>query len=102
MKPIQNATNQAKSQAKQLAAKTKQLLRLPSDRELTPADVAEARHYISEYWQQLKRSHPRDDESLLGLPHPYLVPSYDEHASFDYDEMYYWDSYFMVQCMFQE
>lgn len=56
-----------------------------------------ARDYIRAYWSKLERYHPKDDESLLGLPKPYLVPSSDETASFDYNELYYWDSYFMAQ-----
>jgi len=66
---------------------------------LNPEDVQIAREYISEYWAQLERFHPKDDESLLGLPKTYLVPSYSEHTGFDYNELYYWDSYFMVQGM---
>jgi len=67
--------------------------------DLSPEDVQAARDYIRSFWHRLERYHPKDDESLLGLPKPYLVPSYDEHASFDYDELYYWDSFFMVQGM---
>lgn len=69
---------------------------------LTAADVRQAREYIANYWVQLERYHPKDDESLLGMPKPYLVPSFDETASFDYNELYYWDSYFMVQGMLDE
>jgi len=69
------------------------------DRELTPVDVEPARTYIREYWSNLERFHPKDDESLLGLPKPYLVPSYKESTGFDYNELYYWDSFFMVQGM---
>jgi alpha,alpha-trehalase len=47
----------------------------------------------------LTRYHPKDDESLLGLPYPYLVPAYEEGHEFDFNELYYWDSYFMVQGM---
>lgn len=89
----------ARHSAKKLAAKTKRVLRVKTHGDLTPAEVEPARQYIRDYWKNLERFHPSDDESLLGLPKPYLVPSYDEHASFDYDEMYYWDSYFMVQGM---
>lgn len=73
-----------------------------SSAKLTAADVAPAREYIRNYWSNLERFHPNDDESLLGLPKPYLVPSFEENASFDYNEMYYWDSYFMVQGMLDE
>jgi alpha,alpha-trehalase len=70
-----------------------------SDRELSPEDVKEAREYIAQYWPKVERFHPKDDESLLGLPKPYLVPSYRAKTGFDYNELYYWDSYFMVQGM---
>ena len=68
-------------------------------KDLTPADVADAREYIAKYWQRLERIHKKDDESLLGLPHAYLVPASEEGHEFDFNEMYYWDSYFMVQGM---
>lgn len=67
--------------------------------DLTPEDVRAARAYIIEYWTKVERFHPHDDESLLGLPKPYLVPSFTVKTGFDYNEMYYWDSYFMVQGM---
>jgi alpha,alpha-trehalase len=80
------------------------LLPLPARRhgELAPGDVQEAREYIREFWTRLERFHPKDDESLLGVPKPYLVPSYEEGAGFDYNELYYWDSYFMVQGLLDE
>ncbi|HEU5187487.1 MAG TPA: trehalase family glycosidase, partial [Candidatus Saccharimonadales bacterium] len=65
---------------------------------LTPQDVQDARQYIRAYWAKLQRYHPKDDETLIGLPKPYLVPSAPMAGhNFDFDEMYYWDSYFMVQ-----
>lgn len=67
--------------------------------QITAEDVRPAREYIEKYWANLERFHPKDDESLLGLPHPYLVPAYEEGHDFDFNEMYYWDSYFMVQGM---
>lgn len=69
------------------------------DIQLTPDDVAAAREYIVKYWPKMERYHPKDDESLLGVPKPYLVPSYSAKIGFDYNELYYWDSYFMVQGM---
>ncbi|MCA9327045.1 alpha,alpha-trehalase [Candidatus Saccharibacteria bacterium] len=74
----------------------------PKRAEITAADVQPARDYIANYWVKLERYHPKDDESLLGVPKPYLVPSFDETASFDYNELYYWDSYFMVQGILDE
>ena len=67
------------------------------DKHLTSEDVAAARRYIADYWPKVERFHPKDDESLLGLPKPYLVPSYRAKTGFDYNELYYWDSYFMIQ-----
>lgn len=64
--------------------------------ELTVDDVAAAREYISQYWEKLERYNPKDDESIIGLPKPYLVPAYEEGHEFDFNEMYYWDTYFMA------
>ncbi|HSX35711.1 MAG TPA: trehalase family glycosidase [Patescibacteria group bacterium] len=66
-------------------------------RDLKAEDVAAARAYIAAYWPKLERHHPKDDETLIGVPYPYLVPSYAEGHEFDYNELYYWDSYFMMQ-----
>ncbi len=70
--------------------------------ELQAADVQPARQYIHGYWQKLIRFHPDDDESLVGLPKPYLVPAYEKGHEFDFNELYYWDSYFMVQGILDE
>jgi alpha,alpha-trehalase len=89
--------------AKSLASKGKvKLLSFRQDSELTAEDVRIARDYTAAYWPKLERFHPEDDESLIGLPKPFLVPSYAEGHEFDYDEMFYWDSYFMVQGMLDE
>lgn len=74
----------------------------PSHTDLTADDVKAARAYIANYWHKLERFHPKDDESLLGLPNKYLVPAYEEGHDFDFNEMYYWDSYFMVQGMYND
>ncbi|HXR49444.1 MAG TPA: trehalase family glycosidase [Verrucomicrobiae bacterium] len=87
--------------AKDLVTKTIKLS-FGAERDLTPEDVRLARDYIAAYWSKIERFHPKDDESLLGLPKPYLVPSYREKTGFDYNELYYWDSYFMVQGMLDE
>ncbi len=47
--------------------------------------------YISNYWPKLVRQNSQDTGTLIGLPCPYIVPS---HEGF-FQEMYYWDSYFM-------
>ncbi len=74
----------------------------PHHGELTPDEVRKARDYIKNYWPKLERYHPKDDESLLGLPNRYLVPAYEEDHPFDFNELYYWDSYFMIQGMLDE
>src|SRR4051812_21272031 len=68
--------------------------------DLSADDVQPARDYIREFWKKLERYHPVDDESLIGLPKPYLVPAFEENHAFDFNELYYWDSYFMVQGMY--
>lgn len=70
---------------------------IDKQKDLTQDDVAAARSYIHRYWKKLRRYHTKDDESLLGLPNPYLVPSSEEGHEFDFNEMYYWDTYFMIQ-----
>ena len=72
------------------------------DKDLTQEDVKEAREYIADYWKKVERFHPKDDESLLGLPKPYLVPSTRQKTGFDYNELYYWDSFFMIQGLLDE
>ena len=83
-----------------MIVKTKNLantLLLRREPELTADNVAEARRYIAGYWKNLKRTHTKDDEHLLGLPNPYLVPADEPGHEFDFNELYYWDSYFIVQ-----
>lgn len=97
---LRAATRSVTASAKKAASHAKRAasLFIPNSPDtLTKADVQAARDYIRAYWHQLERFHPKDDESLLGLPRTYLVPSYDETARFDYNELYYWDSYFMIQ-----
>jgi alpha,alpha-trehalase len=72
------------------------------DKDLTVEDVVAARAYINDFWEKLRRFHPKDDESLLGLPKPYLVPAFEEAHEFDFNELYYWDSYFMMQGLLDE
>ena len=89
------------NKAKQILIKTLPFSFRP-EKELTAEDVTEARQYVAKYWSKVERFHPKDDESLLGLPKPYLVPSYRAKTGFDYNELYYWDSYFMIQGMLDE
>lgn len=86
--------------AKSIVIKTSnKVFSFKANHPLTPGDVHVARDYVDAYWHKLKRLHTKDDESLIGLPKPFLVPSYAEGHEFDYNELFYWDSYFMVQGM---
>ena len=60
-------------------------------------EVVAARKHIAKYWRHLWREQPQDGESLIGLPYPYLVASYEPGHDFDFNEMYYWDTYMMAQ-----
>src|SRR3989338_4765875 len=87
--------------AKNLVYKAKRLIS-PHNSEVSADEVQKARDYIRSFWPKLERYHPKDDDTLLGLPKTYLVPAYEEGHEFDFNEMYYWDSYFMVQGLLDE
>lgn len=70
--------------------------------EVQQKDVAEAREYVAGYWQLLTRYNPKDQDSLIGLPNKYIVPAHEEGHEFDFNEMYYWDSYFIAQGLLDE
>ncbi|MDB5164268.1 MAG: Alpha,alpha-trehalase [Candidatus Saccharibacteria bacterium] len=74
----------------------KNLVLLNKSGHVSPEEVKKARQYIAEYWPKLERYHPKDDDTLVGLPKPFLVPAYEKGHEFDFNEMYYWDSYFMM------
>jgi alpha,alpha-trehalase len=78
---------------------TQKLRLLPRKKplEITSEQTADARDYINKYWKKLTRFNPKDNDNLIGLPYPYLVPASEKGHEFDFDELYYWDSYFMVQ-----
>ena len=54
------------------------------------ASVSPAEAFIRENWKASVRFHPQDEDTLIGLPHPYTCPC----ASGMFQEMYYWDTYF--------
>lgn len=76
----------------QLSLKQKSKIEIDTDQ------LHKALDYIESYWNQLTKFHPKDDKTLVGLPYPYLIPSTDNEGH-NFNEMYYWDSYFMVQSM---
>lgn len=59
-----------------------------------PEELEPALRHIENHWRQLEKFTPIDKGTLVGLPHPYMVPSHTENSEFMYEEMYYWDSYF--------
>lgn len=79
------------------AKAAKKLVLLGKKDQLSADEVKDAREYIANYWSKLERYHPKDDETLVGLPKPYLVPAYERGHEFDFNELYYWDNYFMIQ-----
>jgi alpha,alpha-trehalase len=57
-------------------------------------DYAPVLSYVASFWDRLIRFHPHDGGTLIGVPRPYLVPAADPKRPL-FQEMYYWDSYFM-------
>lgn len=90
------------SKAKKIQRRIKTIVSYKSASELTLADVQPALNYIDSYWEKLRRYHPKDEGNLIGLPQPFLVPSFEAGHEFDYNELYYWDSYFMIQSFLNE
>jgi alpha,alpha-trehalase len=72
--------------------------------ELGPQFTAErlkpALQFIDVYWKRLERFSPHDDGTLVGLPRPYFVPSVGNDTGFQFEEMYYWDTFFIAQGLF--
>lgn len=52
--------------------------------------VSSARSFIRASWAATVRHHPDSVDDLIGMPHPYTVPS----VSGAFQELYYWDTYF--------
>lgn len=65
----------------------------PFDRAL----LNKALDHIETKWHDLRRFQPEDNGTLIGLPYPYIVPSSKTGSGFMFEEMYYWDSYFIAQ-----
>lgn len=61
------------------------------------SNVDQALTYIYAKWDDLTRFYPEDRDTLIGLPHPYVIPSTKNSSGFAFEEMYYWDSYFTAQ-----
>ena len=62
---------------------------------LDEKDVNRALGYIENYWPKLTRDYKETRGTLIGMPHPYIVPS-PGRDDFHFDEQYYWDSYIIA------
>jgi len=58
---------------------------------LAVTDLTAVLNHALEFWPRLIRFNPRQQGTLIGLPRPYLVPADGPM----FEEMYYWDSFFM-------
>lgn len=65
----------------------------PQSFEIDRAELRRALEYIDDYWTLITHKVPKDTGTLIGLPHPYTVPSVGQEG-FVFEEQYYWDSYF--------
>ncbi|MBC2603724.1 trehalase family glycosidase [Puniceicoccus vermicola] len=52
--------------------------------------TSEVKAFILSQWDETIRSCTEDDGTLIGLPHPYTIPS----RKGAFQEFYYWDTYF--------
>jgi alpha,alpha-trehalase len=74
----------------------KNVLQPRNELAIDQAALQRALSYVYDYWSQLERFSPEDKASLVGLPHPYIVPAADPNATFVFEEQFYWDSYFVA------
>lgn len=65
--------------------------------QFSPDRLKPALEFIEGYWRKLEKFNPHDDGTLVGLPRPYFIPSAANDTGFQFEEMYYWDSYFIAQ-----
>ncbi|MCM8787365.1 MAG: alpha,alpha-trehalase [Candidatus Omnitrophica bacterium] len=56
------------------------------------SDFKKELNYIKKYWKKTINHRPNDCNTFIGLPNKYISPN---HKMFP--EMFYWDSYFIIQ-----
>lgn len=61
--------------------------------DLTQADSGDALTHYCNHWKRSVRHLTKDSADFIGLPHPYSTPTLAGNKMFQ--EMYYWDSYFI-------
>lgn len=64
---------------------------------LDPKEVSQAFAYVEQKWPDLTKTQTVDDGTLVGLPYPFIMPSVANESGFSFQEMYYWDSFFIAQ-----
>lgn len=52
--------------------------------------MSKTKEFIIKNWDNCIHYEPNDDDTLIGMPYPYIVPSINDI----FKEMYYWDTYF--------
>lgn len=67
---------------------------IKSRHEINQRSLKRAVDYAENFWDELLQYHPKDQGTLVGLPHKYIVPTADVKTDFRFEEQYYWDSYF--------
>ncbi|HPD99064.1 MAG TPA: trehalase family glycosidase [Candidatus Saccharibacteria bacterium] len=60
------------------------------------ANVEATLAYIDQHWADLLYKNTQDTGTLIGLPHDYIVPAAQANAQFNFEEQYYWDTYFIL------
>lgn len=58
--------------------------------------IGEAIDYVKKYWKEITQHQTKNDGTLIGLPHPYIIPAAKQGEKFNFSEQYYWDSYFIA------
>ena len=63
-------------------------------------DALKLQQYIEQYWDSLLIVDTKETKTSLGLPNPFYAPSTENVEGFSFPYMFYWDSYFIAQGLF--
>lgn len=74
----------------------KRAIKTNKDQDIFKSLLPKAVEHIEDYWPQLERVQIHDEGTVLGMPRPYVVPSRSSGIGFAFEEMFYWDSYFIA------
>lgn len=64
--------------------------------EMSDPVVKDALREIKNRWKGLTQHNTLDKGTLIGLPHPYVIPSALSKSGLSFGEQYYWDTYFVA------